>query len=98
LMASSDGDDTSDKEDVDFISVPMDEDDATIDGGEEKEGGFVPNEANPIPKTGVSVADEMLNAQRDRYYSEVVPIVDGMAPGTFAAQSHHRQHQVPTKL
>lgn len=28
----------------------------------------------PIPTTGVSLADEMANAQRDRFYSEVVPI------------------------
>jgi hypothetical protein len=39
----------------------------------------------PIPTTGISVADEINKAQKDRFYTEVVPI-SGLAKGVLAAQ------------
>lgn len=39
----------------------------------------------PIPTTGVSVADEMVKTQKDRYYTEIVPIT-GLGNGVTAAR------------
>lgn len=39
----------------------------------------------PIPTTGISVADEINKAQKDRFYTEVVPIT-GLGEGVLAAQ------------
>jgi hypothetical protein len=85
VMTGNDEGDTGD-DSVDFPSFSMEGDggDEFDDDDDDAADRFI-SETNPIPSTGISVADEMQYAQRDRYYSEVVPII-GLPEGTFAAQ------------
>jgi hypothetical protein len=67
---------TSANEDLDFDSSPyMEEYDVDDDLGDV-----------PIPTTGVSVTDEMEKANKDRFATEVVPIINGLEKGVRAAQ------------
>ena len=62
--------------DLDFDSSPyMEEYDVDDDLGDV-----------PIPTTGVSVTDEMEKANKDRFATEVVPILKGLEKGIRAAQ------------
>lgn len=40
----------------------------------------------PIPTTGISVSDEMEKTQKDRFFTELVPIQNGLDKGVRAAQ------------
>jgi hypothetical protein len=69
-------DGTSSSNDLDFDSSPyMEEYDVDEDLGDV-----------PIPTTGVSVTDEMEKANKDRFVTEVVPIIKGLETGVRVAQ------------